>query len=72
MTNKRMVSYLKKEKKIDERQFGFSKQRSTIDAIPKITTKIIDGFRRKEKTTAIFFDIEKVYNKVNIQKHFNN
>ena len=34
----------------------------------KITTKIIDGFRRKEKTAAIFFDIEKAYEKVNAEK----
>ena len=43
-------------------------QRCTIDAISKITTKIIDGFRRKKKTEAIFFDIEKMYDKVNRAK----
>ena len=46
-------------KKIDEIQFGFRKQRSTIDAISKITTKILNEFRIKERTSAIFFDIEK-------------
>ena len=45
MTNKRLVWYLEKEKKIDDRQFGFTKQRNTIDAI----SKIIDGFRRKQQ-----------------------
>ena len=58
-----MVWYLEKEKKIDDRQFGFSKQRSTIDAISKITTKLFNGFRKKEKTAAIFFDMEKAYDK---------
>ena len=33
-----------------------------------MTTKIIDGFKRKDKTAAIFFYIEKVYNKVNREK----
>ena len=33
MTNKRLVWYLEKEKKIVERQFGFRKQRSKIDPI---------------------------------------
>ena len=33
ITNKRLVWYLEKEKIIDERQFGFRKQISTIDAI---------------------------------------
>ena len=31
----------------------------------KITTKILNRFRRKDKTAAIFFDIEKEYDKVN-------
>ena len=40
-------------------EFGFRKQRSTIDAISKIKTKILNGFRGKEETAEIFFDIEK-------------
>ena len=40
MTNKRLVWYLEK-KNIDERQFGFMKQRNKIDAI----SKILEGFR---------------------------
>ena len=64
MTNKRLAWYLEKEKKIYDRVFGFRKQRSTIDAISKITIKILYRFRRKEKTAAIFFDIEKAYDKV--------
>ena len=63
MTNKRLIWHLEKEKKIDDREFGFRKQRSTIDAIPKITN-ILNGLRRKEKTAAIFFDIEKAYDTV--------
>ena len=34
----------------------------------KITTKILNGFGRKDKTAAIFFDIEKAYDKVNRKK----
>ena len=33
MTNKRLAWYLEMEKKIDNRQLGFRKQRSTIDTI---------------------------------------
>ena len=58
---KKRVWYLEKEKKIDDKQLGFRKQRSSIDAI----SKIFDKFRRKEKTAVIFFDIEKAYDKVN-------
>ena len=53
---------LKKEKKIDDRQFGFRNQKSKIYATLKINTK---------KTT-IFFDIEKVYDKINKNKTLNN
>ena len=38
-------------------------RRSTIDA----SLKILEGFSRKEMTTAIFFDIEKAYDKVNLE-----
>ena len=41
-----------------------------LNAILKITTKILNGLRRKEKTAAIFFDIEKAYDKVNREKTF--
>ena len=67
MTNKGLVWYLEKEIKIDDRQFGFRKQRCTIGAISKLT-KIFDGFRRKEKTTVILFDIEKAYDIINRNK----
>ena len=66
MTNKRLVWYLEKQKQIDDRQFVFI---STIDEISKLT-KILDGFRRKEKIAAIFFNIKKAYNKINRIKTF--
>ena len=63
--SKRLVWYLEKEIKIDKRQFGFRKQKRTIDAISKIKTKILNGVRKKEKTAAIFFNIEIAYDNVN-------
>ena len=62
MTNKRLVWYLKKKKKIDVIQFSFRKQ--TQYAI----SKIFDNIGREQKTPAIFFDIEKAYDKVNRDK----
>ena len=63
-----MVS--RKGENIDDKQFGFKKQRSKTYAISKLTAKILNGFRKKEKATAIFFDIEKTYDKVNRNKTF--
>ena len=34
----------------------------------KITTKILNRIRRKDKTAEIFFDIKKAYDKVNSEK----
>ena len=64
---------MEKEIKIDERQFGCRKQRSTIDAVSKITTKVLDGFRSKEKIATIFFDInKKLMSKPTERRHLNN
>ena len=50
---------------------GFTlKKRSTIDAMSKVTTKILDGFRRKKKTSTIFFNIKIVIDKINRNKTF--
>ena len=35
--------------KIDDKQFGFRKQRNMIDAISKIKFKILDGFEKKRR-----------------------
>ena len=65
MINKKLIIwYLEKKKKIDNKQLAFKKQKSTIFSIIKIKTKNLDGFRRKEKTVAIFFDIGKLYKKI--------
>ena len=50
-------------------QFGFRKQRSTRNAISKLTMEIFINLE-KGKTAAIFFDIEKAYNKINRNKTF--
>ena len=44
-----------KRKKIENRLFSFRKRRSTIDSIPKITTKILDWLKIKDKKAEIFY-----------------
>ena len=70
MTNKILVWYLEKKKKIDEGQFNFRKQRSTKDTI----SKILSRFRRKEKKAGIFLDIKKRRHitKLIERRHLNN
>ena len=69
-TNKILVWYLEKKKKIDDRKCGFKNQRSTIDTTPKITTKILNGLRREQKSATNFFNIQKAYDKINRNKTF--
>ena len=70
MKNKKLGIW-KRRKKIDDRQFGFRKQKSTIDAIAKIT-KVLVEFRRKEKTAVSLLILRKPMIKSTEIKHFNN
>ena len=63
MVNGRLAWFLELKNKTDEEQFGVRKDRNTIDAIYKITTRIIDGFSRKEKQQH-FFDVKKAFDKI--------
>ena len=40
------------------------------DTTPKITTKILNGLRREQKSAATFFNIQKAYDKINRNKTF--
>ena len=68
MTNKWLVWYLEKKKEIDEWEFGFRKKKKHNILNNKNNNKNSQGIRRYEKTAAIFFDIKKVYDKVNKEK----
>lgn len=53
------------EKKIlPNEQFGFRNNHSTAQQIIRIVEKIIEGFTTSKSTTAIFFDVEKAFDKV--------
>ena len=49
-------------------QFGYRKQRCTLDTISKLKTKILDGFRRRKKATAIFIDFAKSAERKNMKQ----
>ena len=61
IVNIRLVKTLENRQVISNFQFGFRKHRSTIDALLRIQTDILDAFSRKEHTIAVFFDIKKAY-----------
>ena len=65
--NTRLVWHLEWNNLIHKNQYGFRKNRSTIDPLNAITSTIMKGFSRGEATSAIFFDIEKSCNTVDRQ-----
>ena len=68
MTNKRLVWYLERERKIDDRQLQKTRKHNQSQKYQISISKIIDGFRRRVKTAPIFFNIEKTYDRDNRDK----
>ena len=71
MINTRLVWYLE-TKKIKERgggerdllspfQFGFRRNRSTLDPLLQLSNQIQQGFAKRCQTIGVFFDLEKAY-----------
>lgn len=62
--NIRLVRTLESTNIISDLQFGFRRQRSTIDSLIRLHTDILETFERKEHLVALFFDIQKAYDTV--------
>ena len=61
MINYRLVWFLEKNNLISPNQFGFRKNRSTLDPILRLSNQIQQGFVEKKQTVGVFFDLEKAY-----------
>ncbi|MEN8173077.1 MAG: reverse transcriptase domain-containing protein [Chloroflexota bacterium] len=61
MINNRLVWYLEKNNIITRHQSGFRRERSTIDQLVRLESKIRDTFVKKQHMAAVFFDLEKAY-----------
>lgn len=61
IVNTRLTRVLESRNIISNLQFGFRKHKSTIDALLRLQTDILDCFSRKEHMVALFFDIQKAY-----------
>lgn len=59
--NARLVRTLEEKGALSNSQFGFRRQKSTIDNLININTDILDSFSKKEHMVAVFFDLEKAY-----------
>ena len=61
MINTRLVWYLEKNNLISPFQYGFRKNRSTLDPLFRLSNQIQQGFAQQKQTIAVFFDLEKAY-----------
>ncbi|GBM22447.1 putative RNA-directed DNA polymerase from transposon X-element [Araneus ventricosus] len=63
MVNKRLLYYLETNKIFSPFQNGFRQGRCTVDNLLALETEIRNVFIRRQHTVAIFFDIEKAYDR---------
>ena len=61
MINARLVWYLESKNLLSNRQFGFRKNRSTMDPLLILSREIQNSFAVQNQTIAVFFDLEKAY-----------
>ena len=59
--NTRLVWHLESKGLISPFQFGFRKNRSTLDPLLRLTNQIQQGFAKRCQTIVVFFDLEKAY-----------
>ena len=61
MVNSRLVWYLESKNLLSTRQFGFRKNRSTLDPLLLLSREIQNAFAIQGQTIGVFFDLEKAY-----------
>jgi len=61
--NSKLQFWLEANKVLPDAQSGFRKNKSTQDQILRLTQDIVHGFNNSERTAAIFFDLEKAFDK---------
>ena len=61
MINTRLVWHLETKGVLSPYQFGFRKNKSTLDPLLQLSNHIQQGFAKKLQTIGVFFDLEKAY-----------
>ena len=64
MINTRLYWYLEESGFINKNQAGFRAGFRTEDQLFRLSQRILDGFQRKEHTTAVFVDLQQAYDRV--------
>lgn len=61
----RLSNYLVDKNVLDDRQYGFRKKASTIDAISDLYSSILKSLEKNEKVLAVFCDLSKAFDTLN-------
>ena len=64
MINKRLYWWLESSGLISQDQAGFRAKSRTEDQLFRLTQKVIDGFQKKQHTTAVFVDLQQAYDRI--------
>ena len=61
MVNNRLVWFLEENNLLSPLQYGFRRNRSTLDPLLRLSNQIQQGFAKQQQTVGVFFDLEKAY-----------
>ena len=61
MVNSHLVWRLEDHNLLSPVQFGFRKNRSTLDPLLRLSNQVQQGFVNQCQTIGVFFDLEKAY-----------
>ena len=61
MVNNRLVWFLESKNLLSNRQFGFRKNKSTLDPLLMLSREIQNAFAIQNEVVGVFFDLEKAY-----------
>lgn len=64
MINARMLEYLESNDLLNPYQFGFRKQRGTMDGLTLLQSEISNALTSQQEVVAVFFDIEAAFDTV--------
>ena len=64
MVNTRLYWWLETTGRLSRNQAGFRAGHRTTDQLFRMSQRILDGFQRKQHTTAVFVDLKQAYDRV--------